>query len=629
MEHSFFVQALIYLGSAILLVPISKKLGLGSVLGYLIAGIIIGPSALALIGDDGSDIMHFAEFGVVMMLFLIGLEVEPQLLWRWRTAIVGLGGLQVLFTTLTIGFVAHQLIGLSFAQALSIGFIFSMSSTAIVLQTMTENHWLQTAAGRNAFSVLLFQDIAVIPILAILPLLSPDKNLTVNTHAHTITEGMPGWAKTLVVFGAVATIVIGGRYLVRPIFRVIARTNLRELFTASALLLVVGITVLMSMVGLSPALGTFLAGVVLANSEYRHELESDIEPFKGLLLGLFFVAVGASINFELIAKMPLVIAGIVLGVMLIKLGILAVLGRVFKMRKDQFVLFAFALAQVGEFAFVLFAFAKDQHIFSDELYNLLMVVVAATMALSPVFMLFMERVLMPRIVRKTPHKNREDDDFEDHNAVIIAGYGRFGSVTGRFLKANGVEATVLDTNSDRVDSLRKLGINVYYGDATRLDMLRSAGAEKAKLIIVALDDTAQVLQVVNTVKKHFPNMHIIARAHGLEDAYELMDAGVLHVIRETLDGSLRAGNDALRIMGFRAYTAQRAQDLFIDYDEKSFKKMAAARHDKKKYMTAMRRRIEEIETLIRNDIHERSIHTHTGKDMSELREEDVSNVDEN
>lgn len=628
MDNSFFVQALIYLGSAVLLVPISKKLGLGSVLGYLIAGMLIGPSAFALIGDDGADIMHFAEFGVVMMLFLIGLEVEPQLLWRLRTSIMGLGGLQVLITTLLAGFIAHVIVGLSFNQSLAIGLIFSMSSTAIVLQTMTENNWMQTSAGRNAFSVLLFQDIAVIPILAILPLLSPDEGGVIATQTDTWTRDLPQWGKTLVVLGAVAFIIAGGKYLTRPIFQMVARTNLRELFSATALLLVVSITVLMSKVGLSPALGAFLAGAVLANSEYRHELESDIEPFKGLLLGLFFIAVGASIDFDLIAQRPWLIAELVLGVMLLKLGILAFLSRMFKMRVDQFLLFAFALAQVGEFGFVLFSFAKDQHIFSTELFNLLMVVVAASMALSPVFMLIMEKTLMPIVIKKIPHRNREADAFEENNAVIIAGYGRFGSVTGRFLKANGINATVLDANSDRVDSLRKIGIKVYYGDALRIDLLKAAGADRAKLIVIALDDSAQVLQLVNTVKKHFPNMHIITRAHGLDDTYELMDAGVLHVFRETIDSSLRAGTEALKIMGVRAYTAQRAHDLFLKHDEKSLKKMAAARHDKKKYMKALRNRIEELETLIQNDIHERSIHTHTGKDMSEIRKEDEEAIEE-
>jgi len=323
------------------------------------------------------------------------------------------------------------------------------------------------------------------------------------------------------------------------------------------------------------------------------------------------------------------IAILVLGVMLIKLGILAFLSRMFRMRVDQFLLFAFALAQVGEFAFVLFSFAKDQHIFSTELFNLLMVVVAASMALSPIFMLVMEKVLMPLVVKKIPHRNGpEADAFEESNPVIIAGYGRFGSVTGRFLKANGINTTVLDANSDRVESLRKIGIKVYYGDALRIDLLKAAGADRAKLIIVALDDSAQVLQLVNTVKKHFPNMHIIARAHGLDDTYELMDAGVLHVFRETIDTSLRAGTESLKIMGVRAYTAQRAHDLFLQHDEKSLKKMAAARHDKKKYINAMRNRIEELETLIQNDIHERSIHTHTGKDMSEIRKEDEETVEE-
>jgi len=624
MEQSLFLQALIYLGSAVLLVPISKKLGLGSVLGYLIAGILIGPSCLEWIGNDSEDIMHFAEFGVVMMLFLIGLEVEPQLLWRWRTSILGLGGLQVGLTAAVVGFIAHILIGLSFAQSLTIGLIFAMSSTAIVLQTMTENNWMQTHAGRNAFSVLLFQDIAVIPILALLPLLSPDDIPATAAHGQaTLTQALPPWAGSLAVLAAVSIIIFGGKYLTRPIFHMVAATNLRELFSATALLLIVSITVLMTYVGLSPALGAFLAGVVLANSEYRHELESDIEPFKGLLLGLFFIAVGASINFDLIAERPVLIALLVVGVMLVKLGILAVLSRLFRMSIDQFLLFAFALSRVGEFAFVLFSFAKDQHIFNMELYNLLMVVVAATMALSPIFMLVMEKLLMPMVVRKTPEKeDRKEDTINEKSEVIIAGYGRFGSVTGRFLNANGIQTTILDANSDRVESLRKIGIKVYYGDALRVDLLTAAGAAKARLIIIALDDSAQVLQLVKIVKKHFPNLHIIARAHGLDDTYDLMDAGVLHVFRETIDTSLRAGTEALKLMGVRAYTAQRAYDLFLQHDEKSLKKMAAARHDRKKYILALRNRIEELETIIQHDIHERAIHTHTGKDTNTLPEDE-------
>jgi monovalent cation:proton antiporter-2 (CPA2) family protein len=623
MSSELLIHALIYLGSAVILVPISKKLGLGSVLGYLIAGIIIGPSVFALIGDRSADIMHFAEFGVVMMLFLIGLEVEPQLLWRLRSAILGLGGLQVLITTIIITFITNKIIGISFNESLCIGLIFSMSSTAIVLQIMTERNWMQSSAGRNAFAVLLFQDIAVIPILALMPLLSPDIIAGTAKHASaTLTADLPSWGKTLVVLGAVAAIIVGGKYLSRPIFQMVASTNLRELFSATALLLIVAITVLMTLVGLSPALGAFLAGVVLANSEYRHELESDIEPFKGLLLGLFFIAVGASIDFHLIGQKPLLIAALVVGVMLLKLGILAGLSKWFKLRVDQFLIFAFTLAQVGEFAFVLLSFGKDQHIFSDELFNLLNVVVAASMAMSPVLVLIMEKLLMPRVVKKIPHRNREQDAIEENNAVIIAGYGRFGSVTGRFLKANGIEATVLDANSDRVDSLRKIGIKVYYGDALRIDLLKAAGADRAKLIVIALDDSAQVLKLVSIVKKHFPNMHIITRAHGLNDTYELMDAGVLHIFRETVDSSLRAGTEALKIMGVRAYTAQRAHDLFLEHDEKSLKKMAAARHDKKKYIKAMRNRIQELENLIQNDIHEKAIHTHTGKDMSEVLKED-------
>lgn len=617
MEESFFIQALIYLGSAVIMVPLAKRFGLGSVLGYLIAGVIIGPYTLGWIGGNGEDIMHFAEMGVVMMLFLIGLEVEPKLLWRWRRAIIGLGGLQVLITASVVGFFVHTFFDMSISQGVALGLIFAMSSTAIVLQTMTENNWMQTSAGHNAFSVLLFQDIAVILILAVLPLLSSEHAASTNAPAKTaFLLQFPPWARTLVVLGAVAVIVAGGRYLTRPLFQMVASTNLRELFSATALLLVFGITVLMSLVGLSPALGAFLGGVVLANSEYRHELEGDIEPFKGLLLGLFFIAVGASINFQIIEQKPLLILVCVLGVMIAKLLILCLLGWAFKMSKKQYLLFGFSLAQVGEFAFVLLTFSEKQDLFSKDLFGLLMVIVAVSMALSPIFMLFLDKVWMRHVFNRFYKVKSEEEQAEkqtevtkiaENNNVIIAGYGRFGSVIGRFLKVNGIESTILDADSDRIETLRKIGVSAYYGDALRVDLLKSAGADKASMIVVALNGKAKKMRLVKTIKKHFPQAHIIARAHDQKDAYELMDAGVLHVYRETLDTSIRAGKDALELLGISKEASRRAAELFYMHDEKTIKALAAARFDEKEYYRLVRSGIDNLQLLIQNDLEEQSL----------------------
>lgn len=401
-SNSFLFQALIYLGAAVIMVPVAKKLGLGSVLGYLIAGILIGPTVLEFIGSEGQDIMHFAEFGVVMMLFLIGLELEPALLWKLRKAILGLGGLQVLVTAVIIS-IAALLIQLPWQSAIAVGLTLALSSTAIVLQTLAEKGLNQTTAGRSAFAVLLFQDIAVIPMLALFPLLSIAGLASGEEAAHSSInwiETQAGWVRTLIAAAAVLLIIIGGRYVVPPLFRLVAGTQLRELFTATALLLVVGIAVLMSVVGLSPALGTFLGGVILASSEFKHELESDIEPFKGLLLGLFFIAVGASINFELILQQPLLILSLVLGLMMIKGVVLLVLGKLFGLKIDQNITFSSSLSQVGEFAFVLLSLSLTEGIVAKNYVDILMAVVAISMALTPIAFFLNEKLVLPALSKR-------------------------------------------------------------------------------------------------------------------------------------------------------------------------------------------------------------------------------------
>jgi monovalent cation:proton antiporter-2 (CPA2) family protein len=617
-NDSFFFQALIYLTAAVVSVPIAKRIGLGSVLGYLIAGILIGPFVLGLVGEEGQDIMHFAEFGVVMMLFVIGLELEPSLLWKMRSSILGLGGIQVLITSLIITIIA-LIVGTPWQASVALGLTLSLSSTAIVLQTMNEKGLMKTDSGQSSFSVLLFQDVAVIPMLAIFPLLA---TVTISSDAdhNTLVSSLPGWAQTFAVLAAVTVIVVGGKYLMRPVFRFIAQTRLLEIFTAAALLLVIAIAVLMTQVGLSPALGTFLAGVVLANSEYRHELISDIEPFKGLLLGLFFISVGASINFKLILEYPLLILALVAALMILKALILFSLGKFFKMNTDQNLIFAVSLSQAGEFAFVLFSFAAQAMIIEARIINIMIAVVALSMAMTPIVIIINEKLILPRFGTKEK-EGRDADSIEEKNPVIVASFDKFGNVVGRLLKANGIGTTVLDFNSDRVEILRKLGLKVYYGDASRPELLHAAGAKKAKLIIIAFNDSEKNIALVETVKKHFPHLKILVRAIDRPDAYELLSAGVNDVYRETIDVSLRMGIDAMHFLGVRAHRAHRAAKTFLKHDESALRDLAEMRKDKKRYLSAAKQYIAELEEIIQSDSADPEIERDAGWDIDSLKEE--------
>lgn len=616
-KSSFLFQAMIYLAAAVAMVPIAKKLGLGSVLGYLIAGVLIGPAVLGFIGEEGEDVMHFAEFGVVIMLFVVGLELEPALLWRLRKPIVGLGGLQVLASAILLA-AGAMLFGLPWNTSLALGMTLAMSSTAIVLQTFQEKGWMKTAAGESAFAVLLFQDIAVIPMLALFPLLAAGSDAAANAgHNHSPIGSLPGWAQTLAVLAAVAGIVLAGRYLIKPLLRMVARTRLRELFTATSLLLVVGIAELMELVGLSPALGTFLAGVVLANSEYRHELESDIDPFKGLLLGLFFMAVGASIDFGLILEKPWLILGLVVAVMTIKGVVLLLLGKLFRLSVDQNAIFGSSLNQVGEFAFVLVAFSVANGIFTQNIADMAMAVVAISMAVTPLVMLFNEKVLLRKIGTKEAAPAGNDVQAHEENPVIIAGFGHFGSTVGRLLRAHHIGCTILDIDSDQVDRLRRMGFKVFYGDAGRHDLLEIAGASKAKVIVIAIGDAERRLEMIQTVKKHFPDLHIMVRATNRYDAYELMNEGMLHIYRDTLDTSIRMGVDVMRMLGHRSYAANRAARTFRRYDEQKLKELAAIA-DEKEYVITARKYIEEIEMILRADLADRDLTQDEGWDETGL-----------
>jgi monovalent cation:proton antiporter-2 (CPA2) family protein len=592
-------QAFIYLLAAVATVPIAKQLGLGSVLGYLLAGVIIGPHLLGLVGQGGGGVMHVAEFGVVMMLFLVGLELRPNLLWRLRGPIMGTGGAQVVLTSLVVAGLVSA-IGIQIQPALAIGMIFSASSTAIALQTLNEKGLLTSKGGQTSFSVLLFQDLAVIPILAILPLLAVTGAATTATHADG-GNGAP-WQRALLVVSVVAAIIAGGRFLVRPVFRYLASTRLNEIFTAAALLLVVGIALAMEKVGLSPALGTFLAGVVLAESEYRHELEADIEPFKGLLLGLFFISVGASIDLPLVKSQPLVVVGLVFGLLVVKFLVLLGIGKITNLEKSQNFTFAFALAQGGEFAFVLTSFAVQNQVLDQRIGNLLVATVALSMVMSPFLFTINERFVQPLFSSQLPDREADEIDEKD-NPVILAGFGRFGHIVGRVLNLQGIKTTVLDVDSEQVELVRKLGVKVFYGDASRLELLQAAGAATAKLMIIAINDEEKSLIIVDTVQKHFPNLKILARAAGRDHAYLLLRHGVEHIYRETLGSSLDLSVAALRMLGVRAYEAQRAAKAFRDYDEQTVRDLAQYSEDESQLLAQVKERLRSLDELFEKERH--------------------------
>ncbi|MDN3689952.1 monovalent cation:proton antiporter-2 (CPA2) family protein [Cyclobacterium jeungdonense] len=618
MENGFLYQAMIYLSAAIVCVPIAKKLGMGSVLGYLLAGMIIGPFVLGFIGEEGEDILHFAEFGVVMMLFLIGLELEPAKLWSMRSMIGKVGLSQVVLTTLLLLLVL-KVLGLPWKQALAISCSLALSSTAIVLQSLGEKNLLNSAAGKNSFAVLLMQDIAVIPILALLPLLAMDSEMVPEAALHSPISQFSALVQTSFVFGAVIFIVVSGRYLLVPLLRLVAKTRLRELFVGSALLIIVGIAFLMEMVGLSPALGAFLGGVVLANSEFKHELESDLEPFKGLLLGLFFIAVGASINFGLIGENFLVLVAATLSLLLLKSTLLFGIGKYNKLGTDQNLIFSLGLSQVGEFAFVTFSFASQLSILDASTTEFLMAITALSMACTPILLLINEKWILPRVGTRE-RESREQDSIHENNKVILAGFSHYGSTVGRFLRANGVQATILDFDSDRVDLLRKMGFEVYYGDATRVDLLEMAGAKNAIIFISAIEDPDTNIRLIGLLRKHFPHLELMMRAQNRADAFEMMEMDVQHIYRQHLESAVRMGRDVLIKLGFRAFTVQRLAQNFINYDEEALKELIKVKDDKKAYISTIRRTISMQEELLSSELHRRfSLNDHAW-DASVIKE---------
>lgn len=571
--QTFLIGAVIFLGAAVILVPIAHRLGLGSVLGYLFAGILIGP-VFGLVKDTVA-LQHFGEFGVVLMLFIVGLELKPSMLWNLKVPILGTGGAQVGITTLLITGVAI-LLGQPWQYALAIGLILALSSTAIVLQSLNERGLMKTSGGQSIFSVLLFQDIAIIPMLALMPLLATlpavqQVSDTESEHA-SIALHLSAPMQALATFAAVAIIIVGGRYLLRPVFRAIAKTRIRELFIATSLFLVFGTAILMILIGLSPALGTFIAGVVLADSEYRHELENEIDPFKGLLLGLFFITVGAGMNFALIGDNALLILALVIGLIVVKFFALFAVAKIFRYNNPKTMLFSFALAQGGEFAFVLFNFAQAGRILPTELSQILISVVAISMFLAPIMMIGWAKFVAP-IFEKSSELGEPDEIDEEDTDVIIAGGGRVGSVLGRLLKMANQKVVILDIDSEQIEGMRNIGEQVYYGDASRVDLMLTAGADNAKLFIVAIDDREKAIEITETVKKYFPHLTIVARAWDRIHAYQLLTAGANFVQRETIGSAVALGEESLKELGFHQYEAYRIARTFRKVDKNNMFEM--------------------------------------------------------
>ena len=584
MESTSWLHAgLVYLAAAVIAVPLARILGLGSIIGYLVAGIVIGPWGLKFVTDP-QDMLHFAEFGVVLMLFLVGLELEPDRLWSLRKPIFGWGSAQ-LFGSVALMVLAGVAFGLDWRLALVGSFGLALSSTAIALGVVAERSLQNTTSGQSVLSVSLLQDVAAIPLLALLPLLA-------LTGAHA-TGGWTGAAKAI---GVIVAIVLGGRLLLRPALRWIARSATPEIFTAAALLLVVATAALMEAVGLSMALGAFLAGVLLAESEYRRELETDIEPFKGLLLGLFFMAVGMSIDFAVVIAEPLLIAGIVVGVVLVKAAVLWAMSRAMPIPKPERPVFIILLAQGGEFGFVVFQTATQAGVIDATVSSLLVAAVAISMLLTPLLLVAADRWWIPLLAgaRRTTIEELKEPQSA---SVIIAGFGRYGQIVGRLLYANGIAPTVLDHDAEAIEALRKFGWRVYYGDATRLDLMRTAGAATARVLVLAIDDVDRSVEVAEMVRENFPQLTIVARARNVQHYYRLYELGVRMIERETLDSALMSARSALENLGWEPHQARNLALRFRRHNVEQLQTMAPHRKDEAKLIAAAKQGRQQLEEL--------------------------------
>ncbi|WP_282177846.1 glutathione-regulated potassium-efflux system protein KefB [Vibrio nereis] len=580
MEGDFLQSSVIFLTAAVVAVPLAQRLGLGSVLGYLLAGVAIGPWGLGLISDVTS-ILHFAEFGVVLLLFLIGLELNPKKLLQMKGPILGLGGAQVVITTLVLASFAY-LIGTSWQTSLVIGMGLALSSTAIALKVIEEQGLEGSEAGQSGFAVLLFQDIAVIPMLAVLPVLAG------NTAGD--------WFDLLWMFAGVGGLLVGGHYLLRPLFRYVVMSGVRELFTVASLLLVIGIALLMKQLGLSMALGTFLAGVLLAESEYRHELEIAIEPFKGLLLGLFFIAVGMAVNLGLLALQPFMVLFSVLGLVVVKGLILYLLGHLSGNRAKARSKMAAILSQGGEFAFVIFTAASAEGLLSQDQIAFLLVVVSLSMVTTPLLLTAQNRWYARRL-NASATKTRRSDVVNKQPRVIIAGFGRFGQIVGRLMYANKIKVTVLESDASQIQLLRKYGYKVFFGDATQLDLLRAAGADKAEAMIICTDSPDEIMKIVELCQQHFPRLKLLARARSRVEAYQLLSHGIESYSRETFLGALDLGRQALVEMGMHPYQAKRAEAHFRKLDNAMLKELLPQHKDDKQLALRAKEARKELEEI--------------------------------
>lgn len=586
--ESFLVNVLVFLAAAVAVVPLAERLRLGSVLGYLVAGLILGPFGLAVI-RDAEAVLHFAEFGVVLLLFLIGLELKPRRLWDMRRAILGAGLSQLALSALVIGLGAWAL-DLPVRSAVVVGLVLALSSTAFALQLIEERRWTETVTGKTAFSILLFQDIAVIPMLAVVPLL--------GSRSAPLAAGEV-WTDVAAAAGVIAAVLVLGPRVAQPLFRLVATTGSRELFTALSLLIVIGMAMLAHEIGMSMALGAFIGGVLLAESEYRHELEIDIEPFKGLLMGLFFMAVGMSMDVDLCLEMPLEIFGLTLALLVAKFAVLAALARLLGLEGYQGWQLAALLCQGGEFGFVVFGAAAAADVMDPGVVNVLTAVIALSMMLTPLVLAIAERVVRARFRTTRPE---EREHFEPPaRPVLIAGFGRFGQIVARLLNANGVDTTVIDHDPDQIALLRRFGHTVYYGDATRLDLLRAAHLGDAGLLVVALDDPEATLRLVDLAREHFSDVPLLVRVRNRPQAYELLDRGVTAFERETFAAAVNTGERALTALGFEAARARAAAELFRDHDERTLLELHAVRGDQKKLLSLVAAAREDLERLMREE----------------------------
>ena len=585
---NLMLQATIFLGAALLFVPLGKRFGIATVLGYLITGLILGPSALDVAGDAES-LLHFSEFGVVMLLFIIGLELQPSRLWALRRSIFVLGGLQVGLTgTLLMGLL-HYFFALQLDTAFIVGFGLALSSTAFVLQILTEKQQLSSTHGREAFTILLFQDIAVIPLLAVIPFLSGVREQTYD---------LLYFGKVFAVF---AGLIFASRYIIRPFFKFVASSGASELLTAVALFIVMGVSILMGQIGLSMALGAFLTGVLLADSEYRHELEASIEPFKGLLLGLFFMSVGMLTDVKLILEKPVFIIGCAMALMFIKFGVIAGIAKVLGNRWPTSIRLGVTLAQGGEFAFVLFSVATAQNVLRPEFANTLNLIVTISMALTPLAFLLLEKVGEPLFAKSKP--SREYDTIPDHeHQVIIAGFGRVGQIIGRVLRMHNIEFTAIERSANRVDFVRKFGNQVYYGDPKNPEILRAAGIKKARIFILAIDDLERSITTAQYLRKNYPDMIVLARARDRQHYYRLREVGVRHIWRETYLSSLDMSRESLQLLGISPEKARETVQTFRDYDDDLIERQQAIYDDEASMIESAQSAMAELESLFDEDI---------------------------